>query len=104
MRYVSKVWSERVYDDDYVNQLMLTEDDAAGGTATASLTNRRLLRRVRAYVRHEGGERRLGEDVFTSGLAAQKHLLCGLFTADAAIHDGTLELRSDSPGFCGMCR
>ena len=98
MRYVSTVWSARAYADDYVNQLMLSDDDAAGGTATASLTNRRLLKRVRAYVRHEGGERRLGDDVFTSGLAAQKHILCGLFTADAAINDGTLELRNDGPG------
>jgi len=97
-RYVSTVWSARAYADDYVNQLMLTDEDGSGGTATAALTNRRLLKRVRAYVRHEGGERRLGDDVFTSGLAAQKHILCGLFTADAAIRDSVLELRSDSPG------
>jgi ribonucleoside-diphosphate reductase alpha chain len=97
-RYVFTVWSARAYADDYVNQLMLTDDDGSGGTATAALTNRRLLKRVRAYVRYEDGQRRLGDDVFTSGLAAQKHILCGLFTADAAINEGTLELRNNSPG------
>ena len=39
---------------------------------------------------------RLSDEAFTAGLAAQKHLLRGLFTADATINDGTLELRSDS--------
>jgi ribonucleoside-diphosphate reductase alpha chain len=100
-RYVSKVWNDRAYDDDYVNQLMLTDEDNSGGTATASLTNRRLLRRIRAYVRYEAGQRRLGDDVFTSGLAAQKHILCGLFSADATVLDGTLVLRSDSPALLG---
>jgi ribonucleoside-diphosphate reductase alpha chain len=98
VQYVSQAWSERLYDDDYVNQLMVTDEDAAGGTVTATLANRRLLRRLRAYVRYEDGQRRLGEDVFTAGLAAQKHLLRGLFTADATIVDSTLELPSDSAG------
>ncbi len=29
VRYAAHSWSERVYDDDYVNQLMVTDDDAA---------------------------------------------------------------------------
>jgi len=95
-RYITQAWSERLYDDDYVNQLMVNDNDASGGTATASLANRRLLRRIRAYVRYEAGERGLGDDVFTAGLAAQKHLLRGLFTADASINDGKLELRNNS--------
>jgi ribonucleoside-diphosphate reductase alpha chain len=94
-QYVARAWSDRIYDDDYVNQLMITEDDTCGGTTTASLTNRRLLRRIRAFVRHDG-ERRLAEDAFTAGLAAQKHLLRGLFTADGVVRDGTLELNSDT--------
>jgi ribonucleoside-diphosphate reductase alpha chain len=97
-RYVAHAWSERMYDDDYVNQLMVTDDEASGGTATASLTNRRLLRRIQAYVRYEAGERRLSDDVFTAGLAAQKHLLRGLFTSDGIVRDGTLELSMDSAG------
>jgi ribonucleoside-diphosphate reductase alpha chain len=97
-RYAALTWSQRLYDDDYVNQLMITEEDVAGGTATASLTNRRLLRRIKAYSRYEMSERRFGDDVFTSGLAAQKHLLRGLFTADATINGGKLELTSDSFG------
>jgi ribonucleoside-diphosphate reductase alpha chain len=97
-RYVAHAWNERIYDDDYVNQLMVTDDEASGGTATASLTNRRLLRRIRAYVRYEGGERRLSDDVFTAGLAAQKHLLRGLLTSDGIVRDGTLELSLDSAG------
>ncbi|MGD0462952.1 MAG: LAGLIDADG family homing endonuclease [Tepidisphaeraceae bacterium] len=95
-RYVAETWSQRLYDDDYVNQLMVSDDETAGGTATAALTNRRLLRRIRAYVSYESSERRFSDDVFTAGLAAQKHLLRGLFTADATFNNGNLELTSDS--------
>ena len=97
-QYVAQTWRERIYEDDYVNQLMLSEDPDAGGTATATLTNRRLLSRLKAYMRHEVGERRLSDDAFTAGLAAQKHLLRGLFTADGTVRNGTLELASDSLG------
>jgi ribonucleoside-diphosphate reductase alpha chain len=97
-RYVAQTWSQRMYDDDYVNQLMVNDDETAGGTATAALTNRRLLRRIRAYVSYESAERRFSDDVFTAGLAAQKHLLRGLFTADATFNNGNLELTSDSLG------
>jgi ribonucleoside-diphosphate reductase alpha chain len=97
-RYVAQTWSQRMYDDDYVNQLMVNDDETAGGTATAALTNRRLLRRIRAYVSYESSERRFSDDVFTAGLAAQKHLLRGLFTADATFNNSNLELTSDSVG------
>jgi ribonucleoside-diphosphate reductase alpha chain len=97
-QYVAQTWRERLYEDDYVNQLMLSEERDAGGTATATLTNRRLLSRLKAYMRHEEGQRRLADDAFTAGLAAQKHLLRGLFTADGIVRNGTLELESDSPG------
>jgi ribonucleoside-diphosphate reductase alpha chain len=101
-RYVAQTWSGRTsYEDDYVNQLMLNDEDAgdaSGGTATAVLTNGRLLSRLKAYVRHESGERRLSDDAFTLGLAAQRHLLNALFSADGVIVDGALELRSDCLG------
>ncbi len=97
-RYVAETWSQRLYDDDYVNQLMVSDEETAGGTATAALTNRRLIRRIRAYVSYASSERRFSDDVFTAGLAAQKHLLRGLFTADAALSNGNLELTGDSFG------
>src|SRR5205085_3339038 len=73
------------------------------GTATATLTNRRLLSRLRGFVRTDAAsatmqDRRLSDEAFTAGLAAQKHLLRGLFTADATINNGTLELQSSSRG------
>jgi ribonucleoside-diphosphate reductase alpha chain len=106
-KYVRLTWCGRTdYDDDYVNQLMLCDEDTTetpeadgdGGTATAVLSNHRLLSRLRAYVRHENAQRRLSDDAFTAGLAAQRHVLAALFTADGLVIDSTLELRSDSPG------
>jgi ribonucleoside-diphosphate reductase alpha chain len=96
-KYVASNWSGRLYDDDYVNQLMVDESDL-GGTATATLTNRRLLSRLRVYVRPEGKQRRLADDAFTAGLAAQKHILAALFTADATVLNGSVELPSESLG------
>jgi ribonucleoside-diphosphate reductase alpha chain len=102
-RYVTENWADRTYADDYVNQLMLTDGDAtddAGDTITATLTNRRLISRLKAFVRTDPATQsvRLSEEAFTSGLAAQKHFIRGLFTADAQIESNTLELRSDSLG------
>ncbi|HEY2584144.1 MAG TPA: LAGLIDADG family homing endonuclease [Tepidisphaeraceae bacterium] len=96
-RYVCEQWGERLYADDYFNREMaeMEEEGAAGGnTLTATLTNRRLLSRLKAFVRTEWGESRLSDEAFTSGLAAQKHLLRALFTADATIQNGSLELAS----------
>src|SRR5437764_83864 len=111
-QYVTDTWGERLYDDDYVNALMIdggadavsegTPEDSDsssqqdGNTLTATLTNRRLISRLGAFIRTELGVRRLSDDAFTSGLAAQKHLLRALFSADATITNNTLELKSDS--------
>jgi ribonucleoside-diphosphate reductase alpha chain len=98
-RYVADTWGQRAYDDDYVNALMLSVsdlDDEAGSTMTATLTNRRLLSRLKAFVRTDAGVRRFSDDAFTAGLAAQRHLLRALFTADGSIVDGSLILYSDS--------
>jgi ribonucleoside-diphosphate reductase alpha chain len=77
------------YDDDHVTPSMLD-----GGTMTAA-TGCRLLSRLRAYI---GSGNRLNDEVFTAGLAAQKHLLRALFTADANIANGTLELAHPEDG------
>ncbi len=110
-RYVADNWGERMYDDDYVNRAMVDGeesdplDEDSADTMTATLSNRRLISRLKAFVRVEGRpdahpstQRRLGDDAFTAGLAAQKHLLRALFTADATISNGTMELNSSSHG------
>ncbi len=97
--YVQETWGQQpTYDDDYVNLLMVNEVESDGATLTVRLTNRRLISRLSAFIRTEGARRRLAEEAFTSGLAAQKHLLRGLFTADAQIKNNTLELISDNLG------
>jgi ribonucleoside-diphosphate reductase alpha chain len=109
--YVSDNWGDRAYADDYVDPAMMSgsapadadadeDDDTAGGAAAATLTftNRRLISRLKAFVRTEAGRRRLSDEAFTAGLAAQKHLLRALFTADAVVTNNTLELRSESLG------
>ena len=70
---------------------------------TTTLTNRRLLSRINAFVRveRETGNRRLSDDAFTSGCAAQKHLLRGLFTADANVGPFGVTLRHRSLGLLG---
>ena len=70
----------------------------SGGLATAAITNRRLLSRLRGFVRFDDDQVRLGDDAFTAGLAAQKHLLRGLFTADGILAGGTIQLEHDSVG------
>ncbi|MDQ3441870.1 MAG: hypothetical protein M3478_16125, partial [Planctomycetota bacterium] len=61
-RYIAENWSDRQYADDYVNALMVSSTDVEtgdaddnGDTATATLTNRRLLSRLKAFVRAESG-------------------------------------------------
>ena len=98
-QYVVEQWGQRLYDDDYTDQLMVCDDDCvSGNTMTLKLANRRLISRLGVFTRLCGGQRRLAEDAFTSGLPAQKHLLRALFTADGQVSDGTLELRSASLG------
>jgi ribonucleoside-diphosphate reductase alpha chain len=101
--YVSGTWAacDRVYADDYTEPSMLAHEGnrlGDGSTLTAPLTNRRLLSRLKAFVKIEGGIRRLSDDAFTAGLAAQKHLLRAFFTADANVQDGIVEMRCDSVG------
>ncbi len=102
--YVHNTWGERAYDDDYVNAEMIDgpagEPEVSGdsNTITTTLTNRRLISRLRAFVKLENGQKRLSDDAFTAGLAAQKHLLRALFTADGRIHANSLELLSSSAG------
>src|SRR5207248_8473259 len=98
-RYVTETWGDRTYADDYVNQLMLSSDDStegAGDTLTVTLTNRRLISRLKGFLRSENGRLRLSDDAFTSGLAAQKHFLRALFTADASLDQDVLQLKSES--------
>src|SRR5215213_7907787 len=119
-RYVADNWGARLYNDDYVDRSMIdgaesspedasdTPDESgratSAGTAektvTATLTNRRLISRLKAFVRTEPGTglRRLSDEAFTVGLAAQKHLLRAMFTADARLTHNSLELASDSRG------
>jgi ribonucleoside-diphosphate reductase alpha chain len=102
-RYVAENWGETVYDDDYADDAML-DHSGDGGTATAAVTNRRLISRLRAfirldpYTRADASGRRLTDDAFTAGLPAQKHILRALFTADAGFEPEGLTLRSDAPG------
>jgi len=96
-RYVADNWGDRRYRDDYVNQMMA--EDSSSDTLTATLTNRRLMSRLGAFVRNDTGQARLSDEAFTAGLAAQKHLLRGLFTADGRICDGSLAIEHESEGF-----
>ena len=90
-RYVADTWGDAALSET-----------AAGGTAVAEapgpITHRRLLSRVKAFVRAEGRACRLSDEAFTAGLAAQKHLLRGLFTADGTVTHNTLELHHASAG------
>ena len=101
--YVAGHFIPSTYPDDYTNELMLADADATAGaidSSTLSLTvsNRRILSRLRAYVRKEQNKTRLSDDAFTAGLAAQKHILRALFTADGIITDDSIELSHDSLG------
>jgi ribonucleoside-diphosphate reductase alpha chain len=95
-RYVADNWGDRRYRDDYVNQVML--EDSSSDTLTATLTNRRLISRLGAFLRIEAGQVRLSDEAFTAGLPAQKHLLRGLFTADGVLSDGALQFSHESEG------
>ena len=94
-RYAAQVWGTQAYPDDYSNPLML-DDSQDGNTLTATLTHRRLLSRLGGFVRFDHGQRRLSDEAFTVGLAAQKHLLAALFTTDGQFDDDSLVLQSDS--------
>ncbi|MBC7782423.1 MAG: vitamin B12-dependent ribonucleotide reductase, partial [Burkholderiales bacterium] len=100
--YVGDTFFTSKYPDDYVNELMLADTDDAdksgASTMTTTVSNRRLISRLRAFVAKQQNKLRLSDDVFTAGLAAQKHILRGLFTADAIVTDETVVLEHDSIG------
>jgi ribonucleoside-diphosphate reductase alpha chain len=96
-RYVADHWGDRLYADDYVNHEMADVEET-GNTLTATLTNRRLLSRLKAFVRTDNGHARLSDDAFTAGLPAQRHLIRALFAADGSINNGTLALSATSLG------
>jgi ribonucleoside-diphosphate reductase alpha chain len=73
-------------------------DASTGAVLTTTVTQRRLIDRVRAFVRYDNGQKRLTDDAFTAGLAAQKHLLRALVTADAVVSGDEITLPLASPG------
>jgi ribonucleoside-diphosphate reductase alpha chain len=104
--YIVNHWTDRLYNDDYLRDEpgAQDDDDNNGEVATATLTNRRLLSRLKAFVRFDSApgmsrvECRLSDEAFTAGLAAQRHLLRALFTADARIDNNTVTLENESVG------
>jgi ribonucleoside-diphosphate reductase alpha chain len=96
--YAAESWGALSYPDDYTNPAMIADAPADGNTMTLTITHRRLMSRLRGFVNVDSGVRRLSDEAFTAGLAAQKHLLRALFTADGRIVNNTLELRSESRG------
>jgi ribonucleoside-diphosphate reductase alpha chain len=92
-QYVADTWGD--------SALSMADDRGSVAVAerpTGPVTNRRLISRVKAFVRTEGKTCRLSDEAFTAGLAAQKHLLRGLFTADGVVTHNTLEIRHGSVG------
>jgi ribonucleoside-diphosphate reductase alpha chain len=83
---------EALVDDfaQYVHDTWQLEAQSEGSTLTKTFTNRRLLSRLGMFIRVDRSTGvRLSDDAFTAGLAAQKHLLRGLFSADAVVDGAT---------------
>jgi ribonucleoside-diphosphate reductase alpha chain len=102
-QYVTEAWGEQA--DDFaarvaneISSLEAERNEAFAPTLTAPVTHRRLISRMNAFIRTDVGQRRLSDEAFTAGLAAQKHLLRGLFTADAITTNSSVELCNDSRG------
>ncbi len=70
--------------------------DESGSTMTLTAHQPRLLARVKSYVRGSGSARSVSDEAFTSGLAAQKHVLRGLFAAVGERVGGTVVLRANA--------
>jgi ribonucleoside-diphosphate reductase alpha chain len=92
--YATATWGENLISG-------VTDDTGDAGpthadVATATLTNRRLLSRIRAYATVQNGRPRLSDSAFTAGLPAQKHLLRALFTADAELSANAITLNHPS--------
>ncbi|HRK31063.1 MAG TPA: LAGLIDADG family homing endonuclease [Tepidisphaeraceae bacterium] len=106
--YAHEYWAEFLNDNEFAiaqadpGQLDLNGSGVAaasdGGVATMTVTNRRLISRIRAFSRVEDNQTRFSDDTFTIGLAAQKHILRGLFSADGHVVNNTIELRHRSLG------
>ena len=99
-RYVSEHWGEaaRARNSVAVGDTA-TDGDTVVEVAPSRCADRRMLGRLGAFIRTPlAGGRRLSNDAFTSGLAAQKHLLRGLFTADGIVTGETVGLRSPRLG------
>jgi ribonucleoside-diphosphate reductase alpha chain len=100
-RYLGETWGEQPEDfaARIANEIAtLSTDESESSTVVAPVTHRRLISRMNAFLRTEAGRRRLSDEAFTAGLAAQKHLLRGLFTADGVLSHNTLELHNESRG------
>src|SRR5439155_6626000 len=69
-QYAHDNWGAGLYNDDYANASMLEDSGNASSststsdspTLTATLSNRRLLSRLSAFVGTEQGHRRLGDE------------------------------------------
>jgi ribonucleoside-diphosphate reductase alpha chain len=88
----------------YAAETWGSHEHSEGNTLTKNLTNRRLLSRINAFIKVERDITtgacvvRLSDDTFTAGLAAQKHLLRGLFTADGVVDSSGVVLTHTSLG------
>jgi ribonucleoside-diphosphate reductase alpha chain len=101
--YVHETWGEQA--DEFATRianemgsLSAGHTEAFAPTMIAPVMHRRLISRMNAFIRTDSGLRRLSDEAFTAGLAAQKHLLRGLFTADALINNHSVELQNRSRG------
>jgi len=99
--YLNETWGEHA--DDFaarvaneIGSLATEHNESFAPTMIAPVMHRRLISRMNAFIRTDAGRRRLSDEAFTAGLAAQKHLLRGLFTADALINNSTVELQNES--------
>jgi ribonucleoside-diphosphate reductase alpha chain len=91
VRYAAQLQHEIQYADDYGSDSAHDFHGDEGG-AVAVATRRRLLNRLTAFVIRDSSGKHLSEDAFIAGLPAQRHLLRGLFSADATIQNGIVEL------------
>ncbi len=96
--YLERHWDQpplsaaSFYNDDYVNVAMLES------AATATVRNRRLLSRLQAFIKVENGQPRLGDDLFTADLAAQRLMLQMLFEVDGQAQRQVMQIRHNSQG------
>ena len=103
-RYISEQWGElaRQRNGGGGERQLVTaggEGRAAEIAAPTRVADRRMLGRLSAFIRTVlGAGRRLSNDAFTAGLAAQKHILRALFTADGIVTHETVGLRSPRLG------